>query len=374
MSVFNRSSVPFAISIGKDNPKSIGTCNAHEETNNVVLTSIDGVAKKPSNRFSIPMDMLTTAPIVLHLSPKAKSGADKVFSGVLDITSDFVELAKSGKNSHFCRYDLTCQAKTGTGNYSDAFVVQVLLNGTLHDDNTVEINVFLQPRAVIENLFPVGISVRSKMHNTFSSTARDTKLIKDDVHELHPGGRLEVFSRGDSVAMGIKPSDEPTAGSKLSWMNLEVPLTSKSRLRKPMTCKFPFSESEYWRSDFFIAEGYECLDQLSKTPSDGDSDKGSSKPAPREISLANPQKSFYATVRCYGVDHTGEILFEKVPTREDLRALGTERPKHHPYGAFSSGGKNGRLTMLPGGDSAVRLLKSTTEGYRATMVSCAWLH
>ena len=55
VSVFNRSSVPFAVSIGKERPKSIGICKAHnEQTKRTVLKTVDAVAIKPSNRFSIP--------------------------------------------------------------------------------------------------------------------------------------------------------------------------------------------------------------------------------------------------------------------------------------------------------------------------------
>lgn len=384
VSVFNHSSIPFDISIGKDDTKSIGTCNAHnEEKKNTALTTTDGVATKQSNRFNIPMDMLTVflkgwsdssqSPLFLTLSPQVKTGDTEVISGALDITSDFREISKAEKKSHFCSHDLPCKANAGSENDAGAFVVQVWLEATVIDSSTIEINVFLQPRAVIENLFPIEIYVRTKMPNTFSSTARETGLANGAVYDLQPGSRIEVFTGGPSIGMAIKPSGKMNAGSHLTWADLEVPLTSESRLTEPMTCLFPFSESQHWKSEFFVAEGYECLDQLSKAKNDEDSKNSYSKPAKMlDDSLAYPSRSFYVTVCCYGVDHTGDILFEKVLSRDErISDASQDGNDYHPFGAFGVEGR--RLTMLPGANSSIRLLQSTTEcnaGYRATLVCC----
>lgn len=403
MSVFNHSSIPFSISIGMDDPQSIGTCIAHnEEKTNTALTTTDGVASKRSNRFSVPMQLLTNfskewantgqSSLFLRLSPDLKSsGASQTLRGGLDIVPHFRELSKSYNKCHVCRFDVTCRVDTDSADHTDPFVVQVLLQTTLIDDSSIYIEVFLEPRAIIENFFPIGINLRSPMPHTFSSAARETVLGNDFVYDLQPGDRVEVFTPGPSIAVTMKPTDNPIAGSALTWMDggwIDLPLVSEFRLPEPMACYFPFTEFhsegdafQQRRSEFFIAEGYECLDQLSEAQSDKITRMSKIQPIMREVSLADPLRSFFVTVCCYGVDHTGDILFELVPHagrgRRISENVGRKRfarknmNHYHPFGAFASESDWRRLTMLPRGNSTLRLLQLTMEGeagYRATMV------
>ncbi|CAJ1900990.1 unnamed protein product [Cylindrotheca closterium] len=364
VSVVNHSSIPFAISVGMIDPKSIGTCIAHnEEKENTALTEINGVATEPSNRFSVPMNLLNSghSPVFLRLSPNLKSDTTQVLSGGLDVASQFRKLSKSGR---VCRVDLTCYANSGGSKSMDPFVVQVLLKGTLIDDKTMNIDVFLEPRAVIENLFPIDISIRSKMPHTFSLSARDSN---DGDHRLKPGNRVEVFTRGDALAIAIKPTHKPSAGSSLEWMDLELPLKSEFRLAEPMSCLFRFAESKKRNSEFFIAEGYEGLDQLSEVMADEAPKKLGSKSSLRTVSLEDPLRLFHVTVCCYGVDHTGEILFELLESKKEQKQ---KQKQYHPFGAFPSGKDSIRLTMLPRSNAMLRLLRvssSSEAGYKATL-------
>jgi hypothetical protein len=245
--------------------------------------------------------------------------------------------------------------------------VQVLLKGTLIADKTISIDVFLEPRAVIENLIPIYINIRSKVPHTFSSTAGDGD------HELKPGNRVEIFTKGDSIAIAIKPRDTPRAGSTLEWMDLELPLKSGFRLPEPMATYFPFAGSKKRNSEFFIAEGYECLDQLSEVMANDAPKKSGPKSNVRTVSLEDPLRAFHVTVCSYGVDHTGEVLFESVQSRDERKQDGKKsRKEYHPFGAFSSGRDSSRLTMLPRTNTMLRLLQVSSweeAEYRATLVS-----
>ncbi|KAL3944379.1 MAG: hypothetical protein SGBAC_001543 [Bacillariaceae sp.] len=378
VNIFNHSSIPFDISIGMDDPKSIGTCMARNEHKpNSALTTIDGVATKQSKSFSVPMDLLTKftkewtdagqSSVFLRLSPSLKSGASEVLSGGLDIASHFGELSKSKKNHHVCRFDVTCQPTTR--DRMDPFVVQLFLKATLIDYRTINIDVFLEPRAVIENLFPIDIKIRSKMPHMFTSAAQESTLDGDGAHDLQPGDRVEVFTTGPSVAIAIKPKDAPNSGCALEWKDLDLPIDSESRLPEPLSSFFPLAGSKQRKSEFFIAEGYKCLDQLSEREADESPKKSELRPVVHGVSLADPLRSFSVTLCCFGVDHTGEMLFELVPSRDE-RIYGTDRNQYHPFGAFSSGGDSNRLTMLPRANSALRLLQQMKEGeaaYKATL-------
>ncbi|CAJ1901189.1 unnamed protein product [Cylindrotheca closterium] len=399
VSVFNHSSIPFAISVGMDDPKSIGTCIAHNEVKtNTALTATDGVATKQSSRFSVPMDLLTTfskewadtgqSSVFLRLSPNLKlSEPSQTLRGGLDIVPHLREVSKSDNKCHVCRFDVTCRGETAATDRTDPFIVQVLLQTTLIDDRSIYIEVFLEPRAVIENLFPIGINLRSPMPHTFSSATRETVLGNDVVYDLQPGDRIEVFTPGPSIAVTMKPTDNPIAGSSLTWMDggwIDLPLLSEFRLPEPMACYFPFTEFhsegdafQQRRSEFFIAEGYESLELLSEAKTGKTTRMSKMQPVMREVSLADPLRSFLITVCCYGVDHTGDILFELVPNRgrrnqdngEGKRSR-KETNHYHPFGAFSSESGWRRVTMLPRTNSTLRLLQLTMEGeagYRATM-------
>ncbi|CAJ1900951.1 unnamed protein product [Cylindrotheca closterium] len=368
VSVFNHSSIPFAISVGMIDPQSIGTCVAHNEQKTITaLTAIDGVASEQSNRCSVPMDFLTTfskewadtsqSSLFLRLSPNLKSDTSVVLSGLLDIASQFGELSHSGK---VWRVDVFCQVTNGGSGNIDPFVVQVLVKGTLIDDKSINIDVFLEPRAVIENLFPIDISLRTKMPYTFSTAAQESGAGE---HDLKPMNRVEVFTKGDSIAIAMKPTDTASAGSTLEWIDLDLPLKSDFRLSEAVACHFPFAGSKKRNSEFFIAEGYEGLDQLSEVMADEVPKESGSKSSVRKVSLEDPLRSFHVTVCCYGVDHTGEILFESVESMND-------RKQYHPFGAFSSGKDSIRLTMLPRSNVMLRLLQLTMEkqaGYKATL-------
>ncbi|CAJ1900911.1 unnamed protein product [Cylindrotheca closterium] len=373
VSIVNHSSIPFAISIGMDDPKGIGTCVANnEEKANTALTVTDGIATKQSNRYSVPMDSLTTfskewadsgqSSVFLRLSPKLKSDSSQVLSGGLDIASPFGELSQSESNYRVCKFDMVCESSSEVTDSMDPFVVQVFLKGTLINDRTMNIDLFLEPRAVIENLFPIDISVRSKMPYTFSSAAQESELDSDVAHDLKPGSRVEVFTEGDALAIAMKPTHTPSAGSALDWMEQVLPLQSESRSPEPVVCYFPFAGSKKRTSEFFIAEGYEGLDQLSEIMADEVPKKSDPKSSVREVSLEDPLRSFHATVCCYGVDHTGEVLFDLLESSKD-------RKQYHPFGAFSSEGDSSRLTMLPT-TNGMRLLQTSSEeedGYKATL-------
>lgn len=410
VSILNHSSVPFAVSIGMDKGrKDVGICMAHnEEKTNTALSTTDGVATKLSTRFSVPLDLLANfstewtrtgqASLFLCLSPRLPYGQpDQDLVGGLDIVPSLRELSKSQNKCHLSRFDVTCRVDSAASDHMDPLVVQVLLRSTLIDHKAVYIEVFLQPRAVIENLFPIAVKVRTPMPHIFSSVAKEILSGNDAIYDLQPGSYIEVFTPGPSIAVTLKPSDNPVAGSSLDWMDggwIDLPLVAEFKLPEPLTCYFPFGGiSNEMKlilgasmSEFFIAEGFDCLAQLSDTSSE-EKKKSAASPPQETLSKApsssNSLRKFFVTVCYYGVDHTGDILFEEVVRKQEVidRGQGRRRKSkathrqgqgdHHPFGAFPSNGGWRRLTLLPRSNVPLRLLQMTMEGdagFRKTMV------
>jgi hypothetical protein len=294
-----------------------------------------------------------------------------------------------------------------TRDHVDSFFLQVLIQSTLVDEKNVYVEVFLEPRAVIENMFPICLKVHTPMPHTFSSSRKESVSGNDVIYNLKPGNRIEIFTPGPSIAVTFKPGDTPIAGNPLDWMDggwIDLPLVSEFKLLEPLACCFPFENSlddmdilsgDRRDCEFFVAEGFGCLEQLSEIDEE-ETQKGTSSPKATSSnaimdpsltspSMADPLRTFFVTVCCYGVDHTGDMLFEQVKMRKGLehsmkKSLGKvssriekHKTPHRPYGAFSSDGDWKRITLLPGSSSTVQLLQMTMDGdagYRKSMVSC----
>ena len=378
----------------------IGTCAAHNQVRtNTVLSTNDGVAAKTSNSFSIPIDLLKSfseewsksgkSSVLLSLSPHlASSQSYPGLLGALEIEASLTDISKSDNKCYVNRFDVICRPEGQSGDRVDPFVVQVLVQLTLVENANLYVEVILEPRAFIENIFPIGIKIRTPMPHTFSSSSKESVLGNHVIYDLKPGNNIEIFTPGPSIAISAKPVDNPIAGSPLDWMDsggwIDLPLVSEFKLPEPLLCRFPFVDDDSGLAfvegnEFIIAEGHESLSQLSTTTKNEEKDNNGAVLPPKKMSqssVAHPLRTFLVTVCNYGIDHTGDILFERsrpIPKIGNRRnSQYRQQHNHRPYGAFASEAEEHRLTLLPSGDVPLHILQMTMDemaGFRKSLVS-----
>ena len=236
------------------------------------------------------------------------------------------------------------------------------------------------------NKLPVGILLRTPMPHTFrsrnsSATGEDDGQITDprySSHMLKPLGSIEVFTSGPSIAISMTCADLPMGGTSTGWIDggwLDIPLGKNKRLVEPMKCVFPFqtksvelygssrkvmSHSE--GSEFFVMEADDITPDL----------KGASEEHNQTRTAAQTEsvRSVVFVVCNYAVDHTGNVLFEEVPPREDAgnsrssRLLVNPAPltSSPPFSTFSSAHHRRRVSLLPRSSSLIRLIQLTMDG------------
>jgi hypothetical protein len=155
-------------------------------------------------------------------------------------------------------------------------------------------------------------------------------------------------------------------------------LLPEFRLPEPIKCLLPFvsgtpdpsTRTRARGSELFIAEGFESLAELAVT------EDGKPKGKPRSSAvetlasptMGNSLRTFFVTVCYYGVDHTGDILFEQAGTPTDTLGRGPSRP----FSAFASTRHRRRISLLPSGKAPLRILQLTMDGdagFKKSLVS-----
>jgi hypothetical protein len=205
-------------------------------------------------------------------------------------------------------------------------------------------------------------------------------------HELAQSEVVEVFTPGPSLAIGVKCSDPPVGGTSTDWMEggwVDIPLVREFGLSEPIPCLFPFvrrtgaDQHAIDGSEFFIVEAGNDLNKyLQKNNVSGKNAEMSAyeeEDSPLElVEPKAPTRKVLITVCNYGVDHTGDVLFEAVSNQEgrrkskaasvhsSFRRSSSVAMNPCPYSAFASLSR--RITLLPHYKSPLRLLHLTMEG------------
>ncbi|KAL7576943.1 hypothetical protein ACA910_006700 [Epithemia clementina (nom. ined.)] len=258
---------------------------------------------------------------------------------------------------------------------ADSFVVQVRVVGRMVDQQHPCLDIFLEPRALIENKLPIPIGIRTPMPQTYSTEYSSDS--KGTTHELDPDKAMEIYTLSQSIAISVKCSDNPVGGTPTGWMEgnwVDLPLKQEYRLPGPQRCTFPFtsySGTDYnipGGSQFLIADGVAALSDLSGT------DKNKEPRPIAAVSNEDIVRTFFVTVCNYSVDHTGEILFGLVensphnprrhPVRQSARrnSESTTADCTTPVGAYRSSRHHGRVSLLPESHEKVQLIHLTMEG------------
>jgi hypothetical protein len=408
LDIHNRVSLPFSVGVINNGQKNdVGTCYPgssfllNERLDKDLVVISDAKAFKLSHNFGIPATLLRSfqsdwqkrgsCHITLSISPLIES--KHPLEGLLDIRLDQM-MFQQGAGSYSKRVDVTCyptESDDRENSRLSPFVFRVTLTGKLIDGTIPTVVISFEPRAVVENNIPVAISIRTPMPYTFSSSSfRRSAHEQESLHNLEPCiGKMEIFTPGPSIAVTIKCSDLPVAGSSTDWMDgyVDLPLIPEYRLPDPLQCRFPLAR----KTDdnpiglrgnrdgcrFYIAEGSSALSDLCILK---DVDLSKAKEPDGKIQVSAAREDFYdwttfvVTVCNYAVDHTGDILFEEVASHasNSMRRSMSDMLASHvsnslrrtgsPIAAFGTEKHHHRISLLPPSDVPIRLLQLTMEG------------
>ena len=367
----------------------------------------------------------------LITDPDSNGEIIALLSGKVDLAASLQEIRRSPNGHITSNHEVTCRSVEQSSNGVHSFTLRVLLSMTLVADEYVVINVALEPRGIIENKVPVAMKIRTPMPQTFSTSKSQEAANKEITYDLEPDARVEVFTPGPSIAITVRTRDNPVAGNELGWMEagwVDLPLVPEFRLQDPIVSSLPFADarqqaigdSTHFRNngaEVFIVEGSEALATMAENGVLGNPESRQI-PSPtsadylqsRRRKTVDGPSSFFLTVCHYGVDHTGNILFEQVQsasnpglhmmtslwqsersTNNDMNnsktlasgrslwddpsisgSVVSRRAPPEPLGAFSSPRNRRRITLLSNARQPIRLLEMTmegSEGLRRTLVS-----
>lgn len=430
--VANGGSTPVGLSVPKIRHVETGITDS--------LGTTSGIDSRKTRSFSIPIPLLEdfskdwesygSGTITLRLNPviddsEKRDSSNRLLSGKVDLTATLLDLKRSPKGFVFKRADVTCRSHEDSDRSTHPFTLQVCLKLSLIDDEHVVMIVELEPRAVIQNATPLPLTVRTPMPQTYSTAKMSIEDNQESSYELEPEKRIEVFTPGPSIAILLRPCDSPVAGNALGWIEagwVDLPLAPEFSLQDPIVSVLPFSNNESNATngigaEIMVVEGQKSLDAMNGFAKSQDS--GNSPASPRSASnselqgdaniTADAPLTFFLTVRNYGVDHTGFLLFDQATgitnhtTRmmsslwmsernidfsrssmhhsfiDDIEAFTgldtsrnlSRRMSPQPLGAYASLQRRRRVSLLPNPSYPIRLLQMTMDGedgYLRTMV------
>jgi hypothetical protein len=228
------------------------------------------------------------------------------------------------------------------------------------------IDLVLEPRASIVNDMPVSVVVKSPMPHIFSS--QNGVACQDHgehCYVLDDDNRIEVFTSGPSIAVDMKLRDAPVGGTATEWMEggwIDLPLSSEFRLTEPLRCRFgalqKVGSTNTGACEFFVVEGIERTTNLFLESVSGENDGGIEVSANTDDDAIG---TFFITVGTYAIDHSGDLLFERVFSNRGSKS-GSNATTVAPLGAYAQKYHIGRLSLLPGPKDLIRLLHLTMEG------------
>lgn len=253
------------------------------------------------------------------------------------------------------------------------FHLRAIVSIRLVDNLHPSIDIMLEPRAVVVNDMPIPLILKSPMPHIFASKGQfDGSGHDDHCYELQEDTTIEIFTPGPSIALDIRIKDSPVGGTTTEWMDegwIELPLSAAFRLTEPLRCKFGAAPKGSMPSlaacEFFIAQGTEQKSNLFSASKVEPADDGI------EVSVETDDVqigTFYITVGNYAIDHSGDLLIERVAQNE-IEKGNSRRDRERldgssasPLGAYANESYVGRLSLLPGPKDLIRLLHLTMEG------------
>lgn len=347
----NKTLLPFQVAVLEgDEAEEIGSCMAKNMVaeNSTSSSPVDGLESKNTRSFSVPIPQLVgfstewqsygqanlklrIAPVLKEDDKNSKEWALRC-TGTIHVNPSLLDLKRAPSGVIVTKSEVTCRSNEQLGRGVHPFTLSVALRMSLVADQYVCIDISLEPRAVIENKIPIPIKLRTPMPQTFSLAVSSTGEHHEVTYNLDPAERVEIFTPGPSIAVMFRTRDSPVAGLELGWLDggwVDLPLLSEFSLVDPMIGMLPFqahespdgapSFSTATGAEVFIAEGSEALLNLADASTSTAVETHSATASLLDIGKINDagqQPLFFITVCNYGVDHTGNVLFEQIVTDE----------------------------------------------------------
>jgi hypothetical protein len=379
----NRTPVPMSIAVHHESKDyEVGVC----EPTSLLLEDMkhpftpremtNGILSKASRRMGLRFAGMETiakqwantgiASFILNISPHLE-GSD--WKGKLTVSGDLQTLLTAENNTLRSRVDVVC-----TPNNTDAqdFVLQAAVKLQLIEGQKVVLNISLEPRVQLVNTIPLHITVLTRVPHCFSSNTLATKDRNDKIHDLEPGGKMEVYSGGQTLAVKVRCSDPPCNGTAIGTTKSWIQIPMAAPLEKPMLCLLPFvvdekllSSNGTLGSEFFIAEANNTLPSFFLA---NINDDGNVPPKENTKNTSSPtSRTLLFTVANYGVDHTKGVVFEQVTSKSSgLFGSSTNKPPL-PFGTFMEhNGSRRLLSLLPTAEVPIRLVKPQEARVRKT--------
>ncbi|KAL7555198.1 hypothetical protein ACHAWF_018915 [Thalassiosira exigua] len=300
-----------------------GSHSLLEESEDLMTHSVFGLPAHLLQSFTVD----ASETLCVQISPVLEGSHGTSLVGMFNLPplERLVEIATSDDSRKII--DVVC-SPASRGSRSSSLAAKICCKVSLVDNAHPFVELFIEPRAVLKNKLPVSIILRTPMpHTVLSTDAPHSELLDDDAedsnyttHKLQTLESVEVFTPGPSIAVSMRCADLPIGGTSTGWVDgnfIDVPL--KGKIREPVRCTLPFHTKELGRydsarqfggrclgSDFYVLEAEDVTPDLK-----GTGETGQYSDAPGSM------RTIVFIVCNYAVDHTGNLLFEKVSPKED---------------------------------------------------------
>jgi len=435
LSIYNSTCVPFKVALlNNENVQQVGICQGRSKTlpqrerskNQSYggnLSSIGGLGSKDfskqSSSLGIPADLLDDfdidqkdSKLQILVSPDlnddATASSDQYDSkrwGVLPLPPLHNLLQKAMRKNKTKLIDVMCHssvdqikasAESATkivvpGEDGSTFCVQMCLRATIVDGAHPFVEVFLQPRMVLKNVFPVSLLVRTQRlsyayaYDDRKGSAYGGVCYDEDksqiVHIIDPSQSIEIFSPNDSFALSIKVASDTLMGPKTGWVEwkkndfVDLPLGVNHELEDPLHCLLPFVAGDNYNEG---NRGIEFIIREDVTTTTGSSPSIDSKQQKLEV---NNQSSSYLMIddessieALKEVEHTPYKLIRTILLSTENVAYdftgdftiepyikGSKDISVKQWSTFSCTHDGCRITLLPGSAVPICLLQCSSE-------------
>jgi hypothetical protein len=388
----NSSSLPFKIAvIMNDCVKDLGILNKAKKRNRSANDGSKSLLKESElishSVFGLPAPLLhgftvdTSETLCLQISPILEESCGGGLFGLFNMPplEHLIKIAASDDR----RRVLTVVCSPSYRHTKvPSLAVNICCKVSLVGNTRPFVELFVEPRLIMQNKLPVSLILRTPMPHTFISSyasqaensPAEAEHTNYTTHRIRMLESVEVFTPGPSLAISLKCADLPIGGTSTGWVDgnfIDIPLNGK--MLEPLRCTFPFQTKSLHR--------YESLRQVTGPNRGSDFhvlEEGDVTPdlngAVKSMSgLDGGARTVVFIVCNYAVDHTGTLLFENVSwagENESQRNLKSVAEALHvrsvtgspPYGAFSSTHHRRRVSLLPDSKTFIRLVKLTMDG------------
>jgi len=308
--------------------------------------------------------------------------------GAIALPPPYALVHMAGSEDPVSTMDIICapvkadESKEGDRNM---MIIQVCVQISLVERVHPYVEIFVRPRALLENRLPINIMVRTPAAFTLSGSNSHEEISRDDprgsqrqsitTHNLSPDQKIEVYSPDLFVPLSVSCDDGRVAGTETGWSRgwIEVPL-GRNRFSSLFRCVLPFTGKGRSTGgiEFYVCEE---SDWVNFQPSSNDNYIGNQSKLEVASDLSPLQdkesllkiRTVVFSVANYAVDHTGQLLFES-----DRPEKGN-RSGFSPWSAFPCSRLRRRITLLPNCQEKFRMAKLSmeeSEGFMRSIPFC----